>query len=103
MSSVRVTVQYPARTDARFDWDYYMTRHVPMVSGLFEGRLERAEVFRGLGGAGGSPPPHLCSAHLYFPSMETFQQAFGEHAARIMSDVANYTNVEPLITIERAA
>jgi len=37
--------------------------------------------------------------HLLFDSLEAFQSAFGAHAEKIMSDISNYTNVQPTIQV----
>ena len=37
--------------------------------------------------------------HLYCESAEAFQTAFAPHAAEIMGDIANYTDIEPTIQI----
>jgi uncharacterized protein (TIGR02118 family) len=38
-------------------------------------------------------------AHLAFDSVDAFQAAFGPHAAAIMGDIPNYTNVQPVVQI----
>jgi uncharacterized protein (TIGR02118 family) len=37
--------------------------------------------------------------HLYFDSVESFQKSFAPHAERIMGDLPNYTDSQPLIQI----
>jgi len=37
--------------------------------------------------------------HLYFGSAAEFQSAFGPHAAAIMADIPNYTDIQPTIQI----
>jgi uncharacterized protein (TIGR02118 family) len=37
--------------------------------------------------------------HLYFDSIEAFQNAFGPHAQAIMGDIPNYTDIQPTIQI----
>ena len=37
--------------------------------------------------------------HLYFESVPAFEAAFTPHAAAIMADIVNYTNVRPVIQI----
>ena len=39
----------------------------------------------------------ICNLH--FDSVEAFQQAFGPHAPAIMGDIANYTDVQPVVQI----
>jgi len=61
---------------------------------------KRATADQGLaGGEPGSPPAYIAMGHLYFDSLEAFQGSFGAHAAEIMADIPNYTDIAPLIQI----
>ena len=51
------------------------------------------------GGAPGAPATYIAMGHLYFDSLEAFQQSFGPHAAVIMADIPNYTDTQPVIQI----
>jgi uncharacterized protein (TIGR02118 family) len=51
------------------------------------------------GGAPDSKPTYVATGTLYFDSLEAFQTAFAAHAAQIMGDIPNYTDIEPLIEI----
>jgi uncharacterized protein (TIGR02118 family) len=46
-----------------------------------------------------SPAQYLALGHLYFESVDAFQQAWAPHASQIVGDVPNYTNSEPTIQI----
>ena len=99
-----VSVLYPSGVGSKFDMDYYLQRHIPMVQRRLGAPLKRVAVERGLaGGAPGAPPPYLAAAHLYFDSVEAFQGAFAPHAEPILSDVPNYTNTTPLIQISEVS
>ena len=99
-----VSVLYPSGVGSKFDMDYYLQRHIPMVQRRLGAPLKRVAVERGLaGGAPGAPPPYLAAVHLYFESVEAFQGAFAPHAGPIMSDVPNYTNTTPLIQISEVS
>ena len=37
--------------------------------------------------------------HLYCESPATFQAAFGPHAAEILADIPNYTDLQPVLQI----
>ncbi len=101
---VVVSVLYPGGAGSRFDLDYYLQRHIPMVQRRLCAPLMRVAVERGLaGGAPGAPPPFLAAAHLHFESVEAFQGAFAPHAETIMADVPNYTNTTPVIQISEVS
>lgn len=97
---IKLSVLYPNTGDCRFDWDYYGARHIPLIESLLGAACKRIEVEQGLSGAApGSKPPYVAAAHLYFDSLETYQEAIAPHADAIRADVVNYTNVEPLLQV----
>ena len=97
---VKVSVFYPNRPASHFDMSCYCSKHIPMVQRLLHPALKSVAVEEGIaGGSAGSPPPYLALGHLYFESVEAFQQAWAPHAAQIVGDVPNYTNSEPTIQI----
>jgi uncharacterized protein (TIGR02118 family) len=92
---VKLTVMYPSGEGVKFDMDYYLQKHIPMVSESLGAALKRVEVDRGLsGGAPGSEPTYVALAHLVFDSVEDLQAAVGPHAEKFAADVPNYTNTK---------
>ncbi|MCU1400240.1 MAG: hypothetical protein JWN62_3349, partial [Acidimicrobiales bacterium] len=52
------------------------------------------EIDKGISG------PNVAAVHFFFESMEQMQTALGEPGtAEIMADVANYTNITPVMQI----
>jgi uncharacterized protein (TIGR02118 family) len=51
------------------------------------------------GDAPGSSPPYIGLCHLFCESVESFQRSFGPHAAEIMADIPNYTDLTPVLQI----
>ena len=97
---IKVSVFYPAGDSTKFDMDYYCNSHIPMVRQKLGAACKNAAVEQGVaGGAAGAPPTYAAMGHLYFDSIEAFQAAFAPHAATIMADIPNYTNVQPVIQI----
>lgn len=97
---VKVSVFYPNRKGARFDIEYYCSRHMPLVQRLVGAALKGVSVEHGICGEGaGAPPTYVALGHLLFDSVEAFQTSFGPHVQEIMADIPNYTNTEPTIQI----
>ncbi len=91
---------YPNSADATFDIDYYCNNHIPMAIELLGDALKGSSVDSGIaGGAPGESAPFIAVGHLTFDSVDDFQNSFGPHAAKIMSDIPNYTNTQPQIQI----
>ncbi|MGH7154530.1 MAG: EthD family reductase [Acetobacteraceae bacterium] len=97
---IMVTVMYPAGENARFDMDYYMKSHVPMVGQRWNAcGLREAKVLRGTGAPGGGAAPYSVMALLTFGSVQEFQRAVEQHGKEVMGDIPNFTNVQPVIQI----
>ena len=97
---ITVSVFYPHKEGSKFDMDYYINSHIPMVQEKLGAALKGASMVQGLGGPEpGSPPIYTAMIHMHFDSVEAFQGAFGPHAETIMADIPNYTDVEPAIQI----
>jgi len=98
---IRVMVSYPNTPGARFDMDYYLNRHLPLVAGLVPA-MKGWAVDQGLaGGAPGSPAEFMIQAHLVFENVEAFETAMASVGPRIMADIANYTDIQPHIQINK--
>lgn len=95
---IKVGVFYPKTS--KFDWDYYMTRHTPMLQRLLGSALKKVEIDQGVAGGGpGAPATYTTICQLHFDSADAFQKAFGPHAQEIMGDIKNYTDVQPVVQI----
>jgi len=51
------------------------------------------------GGAPGTPATYIGMCHVFCDSVEAFQAAFGPHANEILADIANYTDLKPVMQI----
>jgi uncharacterized protein (TIGR02118 family) len=99
---IKVSVLYPNGTNNKFDMNYYLTKHIPMVKQKLGSACKNVVVEEGVsGGAPGAPATYLAMAHLTFDSVDAFQKAFTPHAEAIMGDIPNYTNAQPTIQISQ--
>jgi uncharacterized protein (TIGR02118 family) len=97
---IKVSVLYPQRAGAKFDMDYYCDTHMPLVQSKLRPALKGIAVDKGLaGGAPGSSPTYVAIGHLLFDSVAAFESAFGPNADAILSDIPNYTDIEPVLQI----
>lgn len=97
---IKISVFYPNSASVRFDMNYYVSKHLPMVQKKIGPALKAVAAEQGIsGGTPGAPAPYVAVGHLMFDSIDAFQAAFAPHSEAIMADVANYTNVQPIIQI----
>jgi uncharacterized protein (TIGR02118 family) len=97
---IKVSVMYPHTPGSRFDHDYYRDSHMPMLKRLLGDACKSYTIDKGLaGGAPGAPPVYVGMCHVFCDSAEAFQAAFGPHAKEILGDIANYTDIQPVLQI----
>ncbi|RZL94278.1 MAG: EthD family reductase [Variovorax sp.] len=97
---IKVSVMYPNTPGARFDHDYYRDKHMPLLKRLMGDACKSYTIDKGLaGGAPGEPPTYIASCHVFSESVEAFQAGFGPHAKEILGDIANYTDLKPVMQI----
>jgi len=97
---IKVSVIYAHSDDATFDHDYYRDKHLPMIKELMGDNCLYYTIDKGIaGGAPGSAAPFIAICHIFCESLEKFQAGFGPNAKSISADVANYTNIAPVIQI----
>lgn len=97
---VKVSVFYPNQKGKRFDMNYYCTKHIPLVRQLLGPALKNVAVEEGIVGmTPDSPAAYIALGHLYFESVDDFQKTFNPHAAQILGDIPNYTDIQPTVQI----
>ncbi len=97
---VKVTIMYPSGDGNTFDMDYYKDKHMPMVADLLGKAMKSYAIDKGIAGRTPQEPvPYMAIGYLYFDKIEDYQTAFGPVAQKILSDIPNYTNVQPVLQI----
>ena len=98
---IKVTVLYPNEEGKKFDFDYYLNKHLPMVQDLLAPMgMQKGEVEKGLSSADPSQPaPFVAVGHLFFETADQVHAAFSTHGSQIMGDIKNYTDIQPTIQI----
>lgn len=92
-----VAVMYPAKPNGRFDLDYYMQKHIPLVKARWEScGLREVRVLRGTGAPGGEATYGVV-ALLRFGSMADFERAGREHGKEVLGDIPNFTDAQPVM------
>ena len=91
------SVMYPNEKGARFDFDYYRTKHMALVlKHMKPFGLVKTEVNKGLSGGGDTPPAYICVGNIYFDSREGYEKAVAQAGPILRGDVPNFTNVTPI-------
>lgn len=97
---IKVTVLYPNGEGKTFDMDYYSNKHMPLAKTLLGDSVKVISIDKGLAsGTPDTPVPYLAIGYLYFETMSAFQNSMGPASEKLIADLPNYTNVQPIIQI----
>ena len=92
---IKVGVFYPQSN--KFDWDYYMSKHTPLVGKLLGAALKKVDIEKGVAGGGpGTNATYQCICNLHRP-VESFRRV-RSHAAEIMGD-PELRDAQPVVQI----
>ncbi|MDR2836964.1 MAG: EthD family reductase [Azonexus sp.] len=97
---IKVSILYPHRPGARFDFDYYARQHMPRSIALLSAHsgFRTVSVERGIGGAEpGAAPAYTAGCFFTFDTVDSFLAAFMPNAAELQTDMPNYTDIAPQI------
>ncbi len=95
-----VSVAYPRKDGGTFDFEYYIKQHVPLVARLVGANAIKAEVRKGVASPDGSAPAFVCLANFWIKSAHDFQATLAAHGKEIMSDIPNFTNIQPILQVD---
>ena len=95
---VVVSVLYPNEAGSKFDLDYYCRSHLPLCRELLAPMGMQSLSFYQPTLADKAAAFHLV-AELRFPDMASTQAALAAHGPRTQADIANFTDLNPVILI----
>ncbi|KAH0836137.1 hypothetical protein AYO20_11367 [Fonsecaea nubica] len=92
------TVLYPNDPDTKFDLDYYLKTHMPLVENAFKKHgLVKWEVLEYKPGPDGTPPKFVVGGTLVWDSPEQMGAAMtSEDAKPVLGDIPNFCNKQPI-------
>jgi uncharacterized protein (TIGR02118 family) len=95
-----VTVMYPNTPGSKFDMDYYLANHIPLVNKLWGDKLISVRAVKGLATPDPDiPAPYQVMAILEMENPGVLQQLIAEHGQEVMGDIPKFTDVQPVVQI----
>jgi uncharacterized protein (TIGR02118 family) len=93
-----VTMIYPNKQDATFDFDYYLNRHIPRARKLTND--QGTEIRKGVSTPTGIPVPYICVCRFWINSEAEYRAVMEEHGKDFLADIPNFTNIQPVVQID---
>jgi uncharacterized protein (TIGR02118 family) len=87
-----MTIVYQNGADVRFDFDYYVKTHMPLIMRLYGKSISRFELRRGQPSADGALAPYVATISIWIADPVAFDKAAAEHQAGLRADVPKFTN-----------
>lgn len=97
---IKVSIVYPNQANGYFDFDYYLSKHMPRSFELLSAHpgFRGVTVEKGICGTEPNSEPDYVAACFYtFDTIESFITAFMPHAEELQGDMAYYTNISAKI------
>lgn len=98
----KISVMYPGGEGKTFDMDYYESKHMPMVAGLLGKNLKYYEIDAGISGrTPNDKATYMAIGYFYCVDVAEYGKAIAANREAVVSDIAKYTNVQPVIQISQ--
>lgn len=95
-----ITVMYENVDDATFNLDYYLNKHMPLVSEKFARfGIKGWRVVQAVGTPTGEKPLYSIIATLEFETAQQFKDAVAAEGGPVFGDVPNFSNQTPVVVI----
>lgn len=102
VETFKVAIFYPNGEEATFDMDYYEQKHMPMVAGFISDNLKYYEIDQGISGrTSDDKPPFVAIGYFFINDINDYNQAIAANREAIIGDFKNYTNIQPVIQINK--
>ena len=98
---VKINIMYPKRKGVKFNFDYYMKTHLPLLKQRFGKSLKGIEVYHGSTKKEGYGSPFIAIVSLTMESIEDFQEVFKQHSRELITDNKNFANSNPILQINK--
>ena len=95
-----VTVLYPNTDGVRFDFDYYVKHHLPMIQRAHGPAVSSIVLRRGTETPDGGKPPYVATLTITIRDQAAFDRNEEVHRDGMIADVPNFSNVFPVIQID---
>ena len=94
----KLTILYPLTPEGKFDFDYYINTHMPLSLKRQGSAVKSVLVEKGYDAKmDGVEFAYVAICHFTYDSQEAFVEAFVPHAEELQGDIANYTDIKPIV------
>ena len=96
--AMSLQVIYPITEDTSFDYDYYTSTHMGLVTEHMGPHIGSTLVTKGLAGGPDAPPRSYAVATFTFADKDALDAALGA-AGPVIADIPKFTNTQPQMLI----
>lgn len=98
---IHTATMYPNGEGKRFDMDYYLNKHIPLVKALIGDSVKVISVDKGLpSNSPASPVPYVAIGHMYFENMSALRNSITPAVIeKLKADIPNFTNIQAIVQI----
>ena len=95
-----ITVLYPAKDNEGFDYDFYRTRHAPLIKDILGPALHRLEARRGGRGPNGEPATYAAVVSIWIADWAAYEDAMALRTQELLDELPLFTKALPLVQID---
>ncbi len=95
-----ITILYPAKDNEGFDFEFYRTRHAPLIKEIMGPSCHRIEVRKGISDPQNPNPQYIAVISIWVSDWEHYQKAIAARQQELIDEVPLFTKQMPQVQID---
>ena len=95
-----ITILYPAKDNEGFDFDFYRTRHAPLIKDILGHSMHKIEIRKGVSDPQNPNPQYIAVISIWVSDWEHYQKVIQARQQELIDEVPLFTKQMPQVQID---
>ena len=95
-----ITILYPAKDNDGFDFEFYKTRHAPLIKDICGDACAKIEVRRGTDIQTGVPPQYVATITIWISDWAKYEERVAVRQQEMIDELPHFTKQMPQVQID---
>ncbi|MEI9964759.1 MAG: EthD family reductase [Caulobacteraceae bacterium] len=95
-----ITILYPSKDNEDFNFEFYKTRHAPLMKDILGDACDKIEVRRGTDVQFGVPPLYVATITLWISDWAKYEERMAKRSQEMIDEVPMFTKAMPQVQID---
>jgi len=95
-----ITILYPAKDNEGFDFEFYKTRHAPLIKDIMGDSCHKIELRRGTDIQTGVAPTYVATITIWVSDWAKYEERVAKRQQEMIDELPHFTKQMPVVQID---